>query len=287
MDTSDEALPTSGADLPAQDMDTPGDEEGGREEPLEEEPETVEVSSPRAIQPEPPAHPDRPRWIKPTGMQLLGLMTQQEEGGEDLIYSPHHDSHDVPSYMTPLGNEDSDKRLLRPCSISEDEGGRLFNPNWDPKATPVYIIMCEGQGETQIEIYSANLRAAAAGATALEREELPPEPLTLEEALQGPHALQWREAMDREWRTLQERGTWVLEELPEGRRPVGVKWVFKIKSKPDGSLDKFKARMVAKGYSQVRGVDFLDTYAPVSRFTTLRVLLALAVHRHMGLAVCR
>jgi hypothetical protein len=120
-----------------------------------------------------------------------------------------------------------------------------------------------------------NLRAAAARVTGLEGRELPPEPLTAEEALHGPRATQWREAMDREWQTLQERGTWVLEELPEGRRPVGLKWVFKIKTKPDGSLDKFKARLVAKGYSQVQGVDFLDTYAPVSRFTTLRVLLAL------------
>lgn len=129
--------------------------------------------------------------------------------------------------------------------------------------------------------------ATAAEVTGLEEGQQPPEPRSMEEALQGPWATQWKAAMDREWETLQERGTWELEELPEGKRPIGVKWVFRVKVKADGSLDKLKARLVAKGYTQIPGVDFLDTYAPVSRFTTLRVLFALAVPRGLGPFLCR
>lgn len=75
-----------------------------------------------------------------------------------------------------------------------------------------------------------------------------------------------------------ERNTWVLQELPQGRRAIGVKWVLKIKVNAQGELEKFKARLVAKGYSQVKGLDFNDTYAPVSRFTTFRALMAKAAH---------
>ena len=74
--------------------------------------------------------------------------------------------------------------------------------------------------------------------------------------------------------TLQERGTWVLEELPEGKKAIGVKWVLRIKTNNDGTIDKFKARLVAKGFSQIPGENFKNTYAPVSQFTTLRVILA-------------
>jgi len=66
-----------------------------------------------------------------------------------------------------------------------------------------------------------------------------------------------------------ERDTWELTALPPGRPAIGVKWLLKVKTNAKGELEKFKARLVAKGFSQVKGIDFNDTYAPVSRFTTL------------------
>jgi len=68
----------------------------------------------------------------------------------------------------------------------------------------------------------------------------------------------------------QTMNTWKLTELPEGRKAVGCKWVFKVKSKPDGTVERFKARLVAKGFSQQPGTDFDETFAPVVRMNTLR-----------------
>jgi hypothetical protein len=70
-------------------------------------------------------------------------------------------------------------------------------------------------------------------------------------------------------------GTWELVNRPYGCKPVGCKWVFKKKLMPDGTIDKYKARLVAKSYTQKEGENFFDTYSPAARLTTIRVLLSL------------
>ncbi|KAL0431973.1 UNVERIFIED_CONTAM: Retrovirus-related Pol polyprotein from transposon TNT 1-94 [Sesamum radiatum] len=102
------------------------------------------------------------------------------------------------------------------------------------------------------------------------------EPRTINEALSSPEAPFWKEAINSEIESIMQNHTWELMDLPPGSTPLGCKWILKRKYKADGSIDKYKARLVAKGFKQKEGLDFFDTYSPVTRITSIRVLIAIA-----------
>jgi hypothetical protein len=79
--------------------------------------------------------------------------------------------------------------------------------------------------------------------------------------------------------SLEENNTWTEVEPPLDRKVVKCKWVFKLKYKPDGSIERYKARLVARGFSQEYGIDYQQTYAPVVKMASLRLILALAIDR--------
>eukprot|EP00256_Glycine_max_P059512 XP_014628068.1 uncharacterized protein LOC106797721 [Glycine max] len=82
--------------------------------------------------------------------------------------------------------------------------------------------------------------------------------------------------MHAELQALQQNHTWVLTQLPPHKKAIGCRWVYKVKHNADGTIERYKARLVAKGYTQMEGLDFLDTFSPVAKLTTVRLLLALA-----------
>ncbi|RVW71223.1 Retrovirus-related Pol polyprotein from transposon TNT 1-94 [Vitis vinifera] len=108
--------------------------------------------------------------------------------------------------------------------------------------------------------------------TSLEDDRIPS---NIQEALQQP---EWKTAVQEEIQALEKNGTWEISELPEGKRPVGCKWIFTVKHNPDGSINRFKARLVAKGFTQSYGIDYEETFAPVAKLNSIRVLLSVAVN---------
>jgi transposase InsO family protein len=100
------------------------------------------------------------------------------------------------------------------------------------------------------------------------------DPIALAEALNSTERALWIAAMQAELDNLSSKGTWTEVKVPQGRRPITAKWVFKRKRDTNGVVVKYKARLVARGFDQTPGVDFEETYAPVSRLGSLRILLA-------------
>jgi hypothetical protein len=101
------------------------------------------------------------------------------------------------------------------------------------------------------------------------------EPKLVEEIFNSKEGKLWKYAMVEETTSLHNNETWDLVKLPNGRNHICSKWVFKKKMNDAGQVEKFKDRLVAKGYSQVEGVDFGEIFSPVAKLTSIRVLMSL------------
>ncbi len=99
--------------------------------------------------------------------------------------------------------------------------------------------------------------------------------------MMSPNAKEWQEAADLEYESLMENETWDSVELPKDRKAIGSRWVFKVKHQSDGRVERYKCRLVAKGYSQKYGVDYDETFSPVVRFSSIRTLLYFAVQNNL------
>ena len=104
-----------------------------------------------------------------------------------------------------------------------------------------------------------------------------PDPLTYKEAVNGPDKFRWLEAILKEINSLSANNTWELVDLPKGRKLISSKWVFKKKYRPSGLIDKYKARLVARGFTQKHGIDYEETFAPTLRYESLRLLFSLCI----------
>ena len=102
------------------------------------------------------------------------------------------------------------------------------------------------------------------------------EPRTLAEAKSRPDWLLWEKAIVEELEVLRKAGTWEVVDAPPDANVIGSKWVFQVKKDAAGNVVRYKARLVAQGFSQVPGIDYFNTFAPVARLVSIRAVLAMA-----------
>ncbi|GJZ84009.1 zinc finger, CCHC-type containing protein [Tanacetum coccineum] len=103
------------------------------------------------------------------------------------------------------------------------------------------------------------------------------DPKTFDEAMKSQDVAFWKEAINDEMNSIMGNNTWVLVDLPLGCKPLGCKWIFKRKLKVDGTIEKFKARLVIQGFRQKSRIYYFDTYARVVCISTIRLLITLAL----------
>ena len=109
------------------------------------------------------------------------------------------------------------------------------------------------------------------------------DPKTMKHALSGPKAKEWFEAMKEEMNSMESNRVWDLVDLLPSRKTIGNKWILNIKHKADGTIEKYKAQLVTKGYTQQDGIDHEETFSPVVKFTSIRLILAIMTRMDLEL----
>ena len=104
---------------------------------------------------------------------------------------------------------------------------------------------------------------------------------TYKQIMKSEDKSKWQEAMDAEMKSIMQHETWELVELPKNKKAIGCRWLFKVKKNADGTVNKYKARLCAKGFTQRLGVDFTETFAPVAKMTSIRTMLAIAAEKDL------
>jgi len=104
------------------------------------------------------------------------------------------------------------------------------------------------------------------------------DPINFHQAMESPNSQKWLNAMNEEMQSMKDNDVWDLIPLPEGVKPIGNKWIFKTKRDSNGDVERFKARLVVQGYTQKEGIDYTETFSPVSSKDSLRTIMALVAH---------
>lgn len=109
------------------------------------------------------------------------------------------------------------------------------------------------------------------------------DPSSYKEATSKDDFILWKQAMDDETSSLIKNQTWELTTLLDGHSVVPCRWVFKSKLQSDGTIKRYKARLVARGFSQIQGIDYFETFSPVVRYESVRAILAVVAKHNMEL----
>ena len=104
------------------------------------------------------------------------------------------------------------------------------------------------------------------------------DPTSYDQAISSENSTLWLYAMEEELKSMKDNEVWDLVELPKGIKTIGCKWIFKTKHDSKGNVERYKARLVAKEYTQKEGIDYKETFSPVSNKNSLRIVMALVAH---------
>lgn len=184
----------------------------------------------------------------------IGVVEQPKGTVIDELVEPLPDTQQVEPITNPEGDENE----------HEDEGTRE-----ERRVVP--------RRETR-SVIPARLRDYELGLVAVEHYE----PATYNEATSCIEKEEWLQAMNEEFESLTSNHTWELVDPPVGHNIVGCRWIFRKKLNAEGKVKRFKARLVAQGFTQRFGSDFTEVFAPVAMQSTFRVLLAIAGYRKMN-----
>ncbi|CAI7789088.1 unnamed protein product [Closterium sp. NIES-53] len=195
---------------------------------------------------------------------------------------PMDDEHPRESVNAETYFDFADTGYVTPAAVNTNEAERV-GPNFIPD--PEDGDEAAYPEDANLPLYIQSGLQILGLVTAVHCTTTPMEPATVQQALGGEHKEKWREAMDRELKALEEWNTWKVVPISVARNKTILtgKWVFRIKTKADGTIEKFKARWVVRGFDQEHGRDFTETFAPVSRHTSLRILLAVAAMKRKKL----
>ncbi|CAJ2651427.1 unnamed protein product [Trifolium pratense] len=194
--------------------------------------------------------------------------------GNVFVRKNHKESDESTSqhcHESEPGNDQLPKKR-KGKSISVSESRILYPDIDDPVAVRKPVRSCTKYPLSNFISYSNLSSSFSAFTSKLSSVEIPK---NVQVALEVP---KWREAVLEEMKALEKNKTWSVMTLPDGKKTVGCKWVFTVKYNSDGSIERYKARLVAKGFTQTYGIDYSETFAPVAKLNTVRILLSLAAN---------
>lgn len=177
-----------------------------------------------------------------------------------------------------VNNSKDDDEQLQPQQ--DDSVGSLINQQCQrvTRRRNTELDQLDRSVVVQSRLRSGNSSGNSSAMMALlaEAEEIDDEPKSYEEAITSDDSNEWKTAMQSEYDSLIKNQTWILVEKPKHQKLIDNKWVFKVKRHPDGTIERYKARVVARGFTQEHGIDYEETFSPVVRFTSIRTMLAIA-----------
>uniref|UniRef100_A0A2N9FN59 Reverse transcriptase Ty1/copia-type domain-containing protein n=1 Tax=Fagus sylvatica TaxID=28930 RepID=A0A2N9FN59_FAGSY len=182
---------------------------------------------------------------------------------------PPSPAHDIPLYPTAATNHHVSSPTIIPVSPNPPTNTVNLHTN----THPMHTRSCDNIVQPK-QFYPGIIRYPLPKALLTVTNSLPPEPSCFTEAYKSA---EWRAAMDTEFTALLRNSTWSLVQPKPNTNVVGCKWVFRIKRNVAGTIERYKARLVAKGFHQLHGVDYGDTFSPVIKPVTIRIVLSLAV----------